>query len=146
MKLLSTLSGRMLVIGLPLLLAAPAYAQSEIRDTLDAVGSPAYGDSDPNALMHVIASLVQSALTLVGIILVVLMLYAGFLWMTAGGEEEKVTKAKGLIRDAVIGLAIVMAAMSISIFVVRTLESATTGSSAVSSQEGSCVDAAGNPC
>jgi len=48
-----------------------------------------------------------------------LMVYAGFLWMTAGGVEENVTKAKSLLMQAVIGLAIVLSAYSITIFATK---------------------------
>ena len=36
----------------------------------------------------IIARIIRVALSLVGIILVVLMIYAGYLWMTAGGNDE----------------------------------------------------------
>ncbi|MBI4139136.1 hypothetical protein HY479_03230, partial [Candidatus Uhrbacteria bacterium] len=49
------------------------------------------------------------------------LLYGGFLWMTAGGSEEGVTKAKTMIRNAIIGLVIIVAAFSISNFVLSSL-------------------------
>ena len=55
------------------------------------------------------------------------MLYAGFLWMTSSGDETKVTKAKGLMVNAVIGLAIVLAAYAITYFVLLYLHTATGG-------------------
>jgi len=46
-----------------------------------------------------------------------LVIYGGFLWMTARGNEQQVTKAKDLIISAVIGLVIVLAAYAITAYV-----------------------------
>ena len=43
--------------------------------------------------------------------------------MTAKGNEEQVSKSKNLIRDAIIGIIIVLAAYVISYFVVDALTS-----------------------
>ena len=60
-------------------------------------------------------------LSILGIIFIVLMLYGGYLWMTAGGKEEQLTKAKELIQAAVIGLIIIVAAYAISFFIFNWL-------------------------
>lgn len=72
-----------------------------------------------------IGTIIKTLLGLIGIILVVIVLYAGFLWMTAMGNDEQVTKAKGMIINAVIGLAVVLAAYAITSFVVQQLTTAT---------------------
>ncbi|MCU0679703.1 MAG: pilin [Planctomycetes bacterium] len=61
------------------------------------------------------------ALSFVGVIFLVLMIYGGILWMTAQGNEEQTKKAKTLIVDAVIGLVIVMSAYAITAFVGQAL-------------------------
>jgi len=61
---------------------------------------------------------------LLGIVLVVLVIYAGFLWMTAQGSEEKIKKAKGIISSAIIGLVLIFAAYSITGFVVSSISTA----------------------
>ena len=78
------------------------------------------------ALTETIASIINVAMGLLGMIVVLLILAGGFLWMTAGGDEAKVTKAKGLIFGGVIGLAIILSAYAIAQFVVGSLLSATT--------------------
>ena len=60
-------------------------------------------------------------LSILGIIFIVLMLYGGYLWMTARGSEEQLTKAKELIQAAVIGLIIIVAAYAISFFIFNWL-------------------------
>lgn len=60
-------------------------------------------------------------LSFVGVIFLVLMIYAGLMWMTAQGNQERVNKAKDLMINAVIGLIIVMAAYAITSFVGQRL-------------------------
>lgn len=67
------------------------------------------------------ARIIQVALGLLGITAVGLLVYAGFIWMTAGGSEEKVTKAKNFMKNGVIGLIIIMSAFSIVTFVLSRL-------------------------
>jgi hypothetical protein len=62
----------------------------------------------------IIGRLISAALGLVGIIFFVLMVYAGFLWMTARGNEKTTAKAKEAIVSAVIGLVIVAGAYAIT--------------------------------
>jgi len=68
-----------------------------------------------------IGKFIKLLLTLVGSIFLVLVIYGGFLWMTAGGNEEQVTKAKNMIKSATIGLAIILSAYAITYFVVSKL-------------------------
>ncbi|HDQ22387.1 MAG TPA: hypothetical protein ENN28_00235 [Candidatus Uhrbacteria bacterium] len=74
------------------------------------------------SLPGIAASIIQFLLGLVGIIFFILFLYGGFAWMTAGGSEEKIIKAKKIIINAVIGLAIVILAYSITYFIASALE------------------------
>jgi amino acid transporter len=113
---------------------APVFAAPSIReDTLgqlnSAAGTGGAGFDNYRDPRETAALIIRSALGLVGMIFMVLSLYAGFLWMTAGGEEEKVTKATGIIKMAVIGLIIILAAYSLTNFVVYRLLRSTTGGS-----------------
>lgn len=56
-------------------------------------------------------------LSFVGVLFLVLMIYAGLTWMIAGGNDQKIDKAKSLLTNAVIGLIIVFAAYAITAFV-----------------------------
>ncbi len=73
----------------------------------------------------IISTIIQVVLSFLGVIFLVLMIYGGYLWMMAKGNEEQVTKAKNLITAAIIGLVIVMAAYAISWFVISKLSGAT---------------------
>jgi uncharacterized membrane protein len=72
--------------------------------------------------------LIKTVLSFLAIIFVVLLVYSGFQWMTAQGNEDKVTKAKETIVRAVIGLVIIIAAYSITAFVFSRLNEAGGGS------------------
>jgi len=69
----------------------------------------------------IVARIIRVALSLIGILLVALIIYAGFLWMTAGGNDEQINKAKSILKNAVIGLVIVLSAYSIAQFIFKLL-------------------------
>ena len=64
-----------------------------------------------------IGKVVGAGLSFIGIIFFILIIYGGFSWMTARGNEQEVTKAKELIYAAVIGLIIVLAAYAITAYI-----------------------------
>jgi hypothetical protein len=78
-------------------------------------------DPDPKNPVEIIGALIGVALSFLGIIFLVLTIYAGFTWMTAGGNETKVLRAKATLRNSVIGLIIVVSAYSITRFVFNSL-------------------------
>lgn len=69
-------------------------------------------------LSDVIGSGISAALTLVGLIFLVLMVYGGYLWMTARGAEEQIGKAQKIIFGTIIGLVVVLSAYAITFFVI----------------------------
>ncbi len=83
---------------------------------------------------------VRVVMSFAGIIFLALMVYAGYLWMTARGEEAKVDKAQNMIRSAVIGLIITLGAYSITQFIVPKILESTAGEG--SSGGAACVDGA----
>jgi len=78
------------------------------------------------SLLVTIGALIKVILGLLGIILLILMLYGGFLWMTSAGEDEKVEKAKKIITSAVIGILIIVIAYALTWFVMERVTSITT--------------------
>ena len=72
-------------------------------------------ETDPKEMA---VSVVKYLMTFLGIIAVVVILYGGFMWMTASGNEDRVDKAKKIIIAGAIGLLIVIAAYAIVNFVV----------------------------
>ena len=74
-----------------------------------------------------IASIIRMVLGLTGTVALVIVIYAGFIWMIAGGNEERAEQAKKWLYSGVIGLAIILSAYTITYFVIRNLVSSTTG-------------------
>ncbi len=68
-----------------------------------------------------IGSIIEIVLSFIGVIFLLLMIYAGINWMTSSGNEEKVKKSKELITNAIIGLIIVLAAYAITAFIGENL-------------------------
>ena len=66
---------------------------------------------------------------MVGLIFLILMIYAGYLWMTARGEEGPIETAKKIITSSIIGFVLVASAYAITVFVGGRLETGTTGES-----------------
>jgi hypothetical protein len=69
---------------------------------------------------------IKGILALVGTIFFVLTIYAGILWMTARGDDKKVEKSIDIIRSSIIGLAVTLAAYSITYFVTVKLGGGST--------------------
>ncbi len=63
--------------------------------------------------------IIKSALSFLGVVFLVLMIYAGIQWMQAGGNQEKIDKAKNIIVNSIIGLAIIISAYAITYFIMR---------------------------
>lgn len=68
-----------------------------------------------------IAVIIKTILSILGVIFVILMIFSGFQWMTAGGNEDQVKKSQSRIKNAVIGLVIVILAYSITAFIFKNL-------------------------
>lgn len=60
--------------------------------------------------------LVGSILGLVGVIFLILMIYSGITWMTAGGNENSIKKAKQILTASISGLIIILSAYAITSF------------------------------
>lgn len=72
------------------------------------------------------ANLINWGLGILGLFFLVLMLWGGFIWMNARGNEEEVGKAKKIITSAVIGLVIILASYGTSYYVFENLVDATS--------------------
>jgi hypothetical protein len=116
-----------------LLQALPALAQLQI--TPDAGGGGAIGNDIKNQLgaagqqaglsqqdpRETAARVINVSLGILGTLFLAYVIFAGYQWMTAGGEEEKVNAAKKHITNGIIGLVIILTAWSISTFVITRL-------------------------
>ncbi len=91
-------------------------------------------------LKTVISNIVGVIFGFLGILLVLLILYGGFLWMTSQGNEQQIEKAKKVITSAVIGLALVLSAYGIASFIVSSLLGSTTTTVTPPGPPGPCTN------
>lgn len=105
-----------------LLVAAPALAKGNLGNALGNLGTAGkQAGTSETSVETVVGQTIFTALSFVGIIFLVLMVYAGYLWMTARGDQGIVEKAQGIIRAAIIGLIVVMSAYAITAVVTARL-------------------------
>ena len=104
-----------------LLLALPALAQP-VDLGLDygaGIGLPSMD------IRNVVASVIRSLMGLLGIILVMQIMWGGFLMMTHEGNEDAKAAAIATLKNSIIGLLIIMSSASIVRFVVDAVANAT---------------------
>ena len=68
-----------------------------------------------------IITIIRLTLGMVAFIFLVLILYAGFRWMTSGGASEAIDSAKKIIKASLIGLLIIFLSYSFTLLVFNVL-------------------------
>jgi hypothetical protein len=86
--------------------------KSMLDDAAGAEGA-GYGQADEFSMAKMLGTVVRMFLSLVGIIFLSYTIYGGFIWMTAAGNDEKVSKSKNIIRDGIIGMIIILGVWTI---------------------------------
>ena len=103
--------------------------KSNITGSLQKTAKEAQYDTSKSgdaALVGLVGGFIKIVLGLLGIALLGYLMYGGFLWMTAGGDGGQVTKAKDVMKNAVIGIIIISSSYIISDFVMKQLAKTTT--------------------
>jgi hypothetical protein len=121
----STFSGMLLalIISVGIVFAAPAFAQEVDLESFAELA----GFTTGVGITTIIARLIRTAIGLVGVIAVGFILYGGFMWMTAGGSADRVSSAKKIMINSIIGLVLVFSSFAIVSFVLSALTDATSG-------------------
>lgn len=100
---------------------------NELRETMLKyleITARAAGFGKPQNIIEIIGAVISAFLSLLAIIFVILVIYAGFVWMTSAGNETKVLKAKKTLERAIIGVIIIISSYAITAFVFNALSSA----------------------
>ena len=111
----------LLVLMAPIMVAAQSNFGNEIIENINVPNT----NSD---LPGVVISIINIVLGLLALIAVIIVLIGGFEWMTAGGNEETITKAKKIIGSAMIGLLVILFAYAITVLVFNVVLSGGTTS------------------
>ena len=111
---------RIAATGSAVALLAPLAALAQVT-TSDTNLATSFGLGTGTNVRQAIINIVKFLLTFLGLIAVIIILYGGFQWMTAAGNEEKITSARGTLTAGLIGLVIILAAYAITAFVITTI-------------------------
>jgi len=107
-----------LVFGF-LTLVSPAFATESIFDRMlkpakRAIDAAYGGDKEVKIVgdpfLGGVFAVINTLLTFTGIIFFLLLIYAGYLWLTAHGREDQIEKSKKMTREIVVGLIIIVLA------------------------------------
>jgi len=124
------------LILMPSLVLATDTAKPDTIDSLldDAAGPGGAGYVIPEdelerqtGMARIVGTVARIFISLLGVIFISYVILGGYLWMTAGGNEEKVTKAKTIIQNGIIGLIVVLGAAAIYFLFANVLAYGLTG-------------------
>ncbi|MBT4277338.1 hypothetical protein HOD96_01150 [Candidatus Falkowbacteria bacterium] len=109
----------------PNLILLEAADLTNLGDFLNNASSGAGFDTTNNEPEPIFGKIIKTLLSFLGIVFFLLVIYGGFIWMTAEGNTDRVDKARKIIVNSAVGLTIVMFAYAIVWLVVDSLISAT---------------------
>ena len=93
-------------------------AKDLFNKSLDATAAGSgYTTTNARTAPQMVGLVIQIALSMLGIAFLILMIYAGMIWMNSRGNDKEVERAKDIIRNSIIGLVIVLAAYAITAFI-----------------------------
>ncbi|MCR4280444.1 MAG: pilin [Candidatus Komeilibacteria bacterium] len=122
MKLTTNLIFALVILSL--LIFPHHILASSVLENLNSAATGSYDTSippDENTIASITGLIIQILLGFLGLVFMILIIVAGIQWMTAGGNTESITKARQRMINAVIGLVIVIAAFSITTFVLSLI-------------------------
>ncbi len=89
------------------------------------------GEKPDTDIRVMVAELIKVFLSILGIVFVILLIVAGYKWMTAGGNDDSVKEAQSQISRAVIGLIIILVAWSVTYFTITCVLKASDAISSI---------------
>lgn len=122
-----TISAFILSLSILCPLTASAQFSPGGQKGLDKIGEIAYENSQPRDIRLVVGDVIKTILGLIGFLLVILLLISGLQYLTSAGSKDKITSAINRIKNAFIGLIIILVAYAATVFIIRELVRATSG-------------------
>lgn len=117
-----------LLLGI-LLLPAQTHAQgrqipqdsfvNDLAAQLGAAAEDGAGFDKPSDPRTIVVRYINVFLGILGVLILIYIVYGGYMIMTSAGESSQVDQGKSIIKNAIIGLAVVLAAYSITTVIVR---------------------------
>ena len=109
------------ISALPYIVLAESQSAANLKQVGEKGDTPPWVNTTDASLAGIVGIVIQAFLGLLGVIFLAYLLYAGYHWMTAQGDEEKVTKAKDTLQRAIIGIIVTIGAYAITYFVLDKL-------------------------
>lgn len=100
---------------------AAGGAVQQVKDGVNNAADATDIDLPDGSAESLAGQIINTLLAFLGVFFLILTIYAGFLWMTAGGDEKKTAKSRQILTNAVIGLLIIAVAYLLVNFVIFTL-------------------------
>ena len=100
---------------------APLAALAQVNTGEYPTLASEFGLGSNTDVKTVIIQIIKLLLGFLGLVAVIIVLYGGFQWMTAAGNEERVTSARATLTAGLIGLIIILSAYAIASFVITTV-------------------------
>lgn len=110
------------IIGFSLFFAATPVLAQTLDTGLQYGTATGLGTGD---LRVTVMNIVRVVLGFLGVLAIAIIAYGGFVWMTAGGNAQRIDTAKSILRNAVIGLVIILSSFMIVSFIIGQLIDAT---------------------
>lgn len=104
-------------IVLFLIITPALYAQAIDIPGLEETAGAANIDRSFTSPEVAVTVIIQWVLSLVGVLFLILMIWGGFSWMTSGGNQEQIKKARRTVTSAAIGLIIVLSAYALTVYI-----------------------------
>ena len=116
------------LIGVPIV-----SADNGLRNTIGSVfgvstkyiggsGDDAFINNPETRIYLLIGQVIQIILSLLTVFFFVLIIYGGFLWMTAAGNDDQVAKARKLIIRGISGFVLVLLGLGITFLILSVIE------------------------
>jgi hypothetical protein len=125
-KILLSLTFLFAAFGIPILLFGASQEDlvkkdftENINSSLEVFSIKAFLGDREIRVTDVFVVLIYFFLVAAGMVFVALMVYGGYLWLTAAGKEDQVKKARETIVYATIGMVMILSAYSISFYILK---------------------------
>ncbi|GEM_PF-2749672 len=106
------------------LLVQPYLVHAQLKDRLQQSLTDLRGGQEGD-IGVIVGKIIEASFGILGLVFLIIVVYAGFLWATSAGDPKKTKEARGMLINGIIGLAIAFSAYSITRFVVDGIGKAT---------------------
>ena len=103
----------------------------------------AAGLNSNTSIAKIAGQIIYAILGFLGLIFIILLIYGGFMRMTAQGNTEQISKSMGIITSAIVGVIIIIASYTITAFVMSRVGASVGGGGGMG---GTVCEKVGEPC